>query len=196
MPDDSGVFTAREWYEGLTLLVGTAAFAVYIFFFETVAISSVEPVVRALGRQNGIQVPNYLWWVVRGLPEAVFATMFGAIIGRIAWRQWRHFAVIFAVGFLVLPTLILAPTCGERPRARDWALWLLIPVVPFPFILLGAWCTSRPRRRRFLDRERNGFCTRCGYDLTGNVSGVCPECGTKRPNVQTSKSPNNEAKSC
>lgn len=22
-------------------------------------------------------------------------------------------------------------------------------------------------------------CSRCGYDLTGNVSGVCPECGTK-----------------
>src|SRR5262249_30991088 len=24
-----------------------------------------------------------------------------------------------------------------------------------------------------------GFCRQCGYDLTGNVSGVCPECGDK-----------------
>lgn len=24
-----------------------------------------------------------------------------------------------------------------------------------------------------------GHCWKCGYDLTGNVSGVCPECGTK-----------------
>ncbi len=23
-----------------------------------------------------------------------------------------------------------------------------------------------------------GSCQKCGYDLTGNVSGVCPECGT------------------
>ena len=23
-----------------------------------------------------------------------------------------------------------------------------------------------------------GICRRCGYDLTGNTSGVCPECGT------------------
>lgn len=26
-----------------------------------------------------------------------------------------------------------------------------------------------------------GLCVRCGYDLTGNVSGVCPECGTGMP---------------
>lgn len=23
-----------------------------------------------------------------------------------------------------------------------------------------------------------GYCGKCGYDLTGNISGVCPECGT------------------
>lgn len=23
-----------------------------------------------------------------------------------------------------------------------------------------------------------GFCAQCGYDLTGNTSGICPECGT------------------
>lgn len=26
-------------------------------------------------------------------------------------------------------------------------------------------------------RRRKGYCVKCGYDLTGNVSGVCPECG-------------------
>ncbi len=31
----------------------------------------------------------------------------------------------------------------------------------------------------WLDRRRTppGHCHHCGYDLTGNVSGVCPECG-------------------
>jgi predicted RNA-binding Zn-ribbon protein involved in translation (DUF1610 family) len=33
-----------------------------------------------------------------------------------------------------------------------------------------------------------GHCHRCGYNLTGNVSGVCPECGTKIENVKTSRS--------
>jgi hypothetical protein len=27
--------------------------------------------------------------------------------------------------------------------------------------------------------RRPGHCPRCGYDLTGNVSGMCPECGTR-----------------
>jgi hypothetical protein len=30
-------------------------------------------------------------------------------------------------------------------------------------------------RRRFIEAP---FCTRCEYNLTGNLSGICPECGT------------------
>ena len=40
-----------------------------------------------------------------------------------------------------------------------------------PAFVLGR---SLRRRRR---REGN-LCRQCGYDLTGNVSGVCPECGS------------------
>lgn len=28
---------------------------------------------------------------------------------------------------------------------------------------------------------RPGHCPRCKYNLTGNLSGVCPECGTEVP---------------
>lgn len=44
----------------------------------------------------------------------------------------------------------------------------------FPLVLIGlptAWLWSVDRRR-----PGPGRC-RCGYDLTGNRSGVCPECG-------------------
>lgn len=33
--------------------------------------------------------------------------------------------------------------------------------------------------RSAVPTRRPGHCTRCGYNLTGNVSGRCPECGTK-----------------
>ena len=39
--------------------------------------------------------------------------------------------------------------------------------------LLVRWLAAR----RFDHRHREGFCTACGYNLTGNLSGVCPECG-------------------
>jgi hypothetical protein len=32
--------------------------------------------------------------------------------------------------------------------------------------------------RRKMDVNRSGHCGNCDYDLTGNVSGTCPECGT------------------
>jgi len=38
----------------------------------------------------------------------------------------------------------------------------------------GTWQTRRTFRR-----QRLGRCVHCDYDLTGNVSGVCPECGEK-----------------
>jgi len=41
---------------------------------------------------------------------------------------------------------------------------------------LSAWGVVAYRRRR--RRRAAGHCRACGYDLTGNQSGACPECGT------------------
>ena len=37
-------------------------------------------------------------------------------------------------------------------------------------------CVAGLVRRK---RRRRGCCIKCGYDLTGNTSGVCPECGVE-----------------
>jgi len=70
-----------------------------------------------------------------------------------SWRPlpgpaWNHAKVKWQVSF-VGPVLLAYPT------------------VAFLFGPFRRW----QRRRRWQ-------CTKCGYDLTGNVSGVCPECGT------------------
>ena len=45
------------------------------------------------------------------------------------------------------------------------------------------WLSLFVARRLLLPkrRERLGLCPSCGYDLTGNVSGTCPECGRPVP---------------
>ena len=40
----------------------------------------------------------------------------------------------------------------------------------------GTFLLGPYRRYR---RRKKGLCLTCGYDLTGNESGVCPECGSK-----------------
>ena len=37
-------------------------------------------------------------------------------------------------------------------------------------------------RRHWKRKKPSGICKKCDYNLTGNVSGFCPECGTKISN--------------
>ena len=52
-----------------------------------------------------------------------------------------------------------------------WMLSLLLAVYPGVAFIRG------PLRR--YRRRRKGCCIKCGYNLTGNVSGFCPECGAR-----------------
>ena len=52
-----------------------------------------------------------------------------------------------------------------------WLVFTLFAAYPTVAFIRG------PLRR--WRRRREGSCVKCGYDLTGNVTGVCPECGTE-----------------
>ncbi len=52
-----------------------------------------------------------------------------------------------------------------------WLLFVLFVVAPTALLLRGPV-------RRWRRRKRN-LCVLCGYNLTGNTSGVCPECGKR-----------------
>lgn len=51
---------------------------------------------------------------------------------------------------------------------------LILPLGWFPILLVSTVVTKAVLFRR---RQRDGHCRTCGYDLTGNESGICPECG-------------------
>jgi hypothetical protein len=67
---------------------------------------------------------------------------------------------------------------GLRFDFADYPAWLVRVPLWFPAALAGVLPAARAWRRVRRRRRRGpGHCARCGYNLTGNVSGVCPECG-------------------
>lgn len=81
-----------------------------------------------------------------------------------------------------------------------WIIWLVVTVVSqmtgwrythettvyvlmgIPFILacLVHWIWGRKLLSKEQKRERAGHCPNCDYDLRGELSSGCPECGWKR----------------
>jgi hypothetical protein len=59
--------------------------------------------------------------------------------------------------------------CGEV-TVLIFPLWQLLLLGIFPIRSILFW-------HRLRGRIRDGLCLECGYNLMGNVSGVCPECG-------------------
>jgi hypothetical protein len=92
----------------------------------------------------------------------------------------RQLQIIFAsvaayMVALAVVSVVAVLFFNRLPDAVVVPLEYLIPVAPAVAMYRSA--------RRGVDRERQvartdgGICSACGYDLTGNVSGVCPECG-------------------
>lgn len=84
--------------------------------------------------------------------------------------------------------------CRARPTLRNGAcgalaavlyavsLWTMLwddpPALRFDWRCANCGHRFRARANDTTGRPRGGeYCRRCGYRLTGNLSGVCPECG-------------------
>ena len=92
---------------------------------------------------------------------------FGCSKGLWLWPPWSKIQAY--------PWVKRAPTPFSRFAWRITfplsALIVLFAAYPIVTFIRG------PMRR--WHRRREGLCQTCGYNLTGNVSGVCPECGTR-----------------
>ena len=74
---------------------------------------------------------------------------------------------------LTMPTYWIDEFPSESPGRECMVsipMWLLFSIAA----ALAAWMFWRDRKR-----FGPGHCQRCDYDLTGNVSGICPECGKR-----------------
>jgi len=137
---------------------------------------------------------NKTWFLA-----STWCSLFLAILFIVSLRFDFGYAGSTALGGLSSGAAVVGVVYGT-PRRKGWIcntnlgweyrrklIWLpslrsdsggTVLVVPFwiPFVVgVVVWALSARRFRTGLI----GHCRKCVYDLTGNVSGVCPECGQK-----------------
>ena len=107
---------------------------------------------------------------------------------RLSRSDWRIYVMILGA----LAALVGLGSAG--PRVSRWLfshgvaepVAALTPCFMIPLVLVLQFAVllrfsrqrSGPLLRRMLTELGKPICTRCGYDLAGNTSGICPECGT------------------
>jgi hypothetical protein len=91
-----------------------------------------------------------------------------AISRAIRWRNMRRSLDRSEVIFLLMmvPWYTVLALYGTAD--------MLIFLIPFWLLPPLMWYAKRRRTTK----TNPDVCIRCGYSLIGNVSGVCPECGT------------------
>ncbi len=100
--------------------------------------------------------------------------------------RWNQRSLTIDYSFVIRPNIIseyfdwdvfvLSYSRNMWTRTDSISTPLAVHVVVFA-ILPAIWFLKWNRRRK-LDPTA---CSSCGYDLTGNESGVCPECGRRLP---------------
>ena len=99
----------------------------------------------------------------RGVPQAVFGPNERHAFLGISWSASHAVSIDDSATTRVISIL----------KVQMPLLWL----IALFGILPSAWLV-RSWHVRQADRRREGRCLACGYSLTGNTSGVCPECGS------------------
>jgi hypothetical protein len=78
-------------------------------------------------------------------------------------------------GYLVYIALVPLVALGVFTRTPDGLIVGLLMAIAMLLAYLQARFVFMRLRWRFVEPR---YCIECEYDLTGNTSGVCPECGT------------------
>ena len=98
-------------------------------------------------------------------------------------RAKKHVLIGFGIGFIIGLSLSFLATS----RSEDWfnktIMYLFSFNMAFPALggaigYIIAKRIERMEKRQYM-RRRYNLCLNCDYNLTGNVTGICPECGEK-----------------
>ncbi len=88
------------------------------------------------------------------------------------------FKILLAIGAGMITAILVMMTCciGALPFVSSV---LTLPLLLFLRLYSICYIQQIGTEWRFFPIQGpTGFCDACGYNLTGNLTGVCPECGT------------------
>ena len=126
------------------------------------------------------EIPNWAF-VPTFLAIAVYP--FASIIALYKRIPFARLAFPFAVGlgfgcvFTLFWTQIILGYGGLKMAVDGWVVLSAVTIALSACTGMLVWGLCRICRGRVLIQD-GMICVICAYDLTGNVSGTCPECGT------------------
>ncbi|MCG3137130.1 MAG: hypothetical protein HJJLKODD_00973 [Phycisphaerae bacterium] len=88
------------------------------------------------------------------------------------------------VATLIWGSFLYAIFISALNAQLNWSDWCPLFITILAFVSWMIWCGFRWRNYlvQQAQKAQDRFCWQCDYDLTGNLSGVCPECGRRIDN--------------
>jgi len=173
------------WAYFLTICGGLISILVSSLMLEAwVRLGWQRPVQDWMMAHGAGSLAGYFGLLYIQIPDVSLAVLGGVAIGLVAWRRWWQLSLAYAGTMFGFPYIFMVLSGSiwiilDRPGGGGFAVTLLLNALIVPLALGGAWGASRGRYRRAA-RMASGHCVKCGYDLRGNVSGKCPECGERK----------------
>lgn len=157
------------------------AASILLLLFSTLQfLENLQSVVKGEFEGTMLADPYYLIWFTFGLflPISAYVTYF------LLWgkRPRQTVTAFCCCGILTVPTLAYCLHAGIKrfPGGHPDAELIvnsLFMLVLITLIWIGCLCKRRDLRP-WVAEDYHLLCAECGYDSTGNTSGVCSECGT------------------
>ena len=119
-----------------------------------------------------VLVASYHWLFELGVPWSMATIGLGRFFVGVSSKP--EFAYLFSVSLIDKTNggpsfLVAAYWTGFRGDVSSISVPLPLPILLLAVPTAFLWWHG--------SRVLPGHCRKCGYDLTGNVSGRCPECG-------------------
>lgn len=143
----------------------------FLCCISIVVIGSIGPTVIV---QRGVQEVSGLGAMSPTVFTGIRTTIWPGLTGQLPGWCWGKTRVEPNAIIIAFDSRwVVAAKAHEQHMKR----WFVFPTW-IPLLASMCFCIVLHRRLRpFERRPPVGHCSHCGYNLRGNISGVCPECG-------------------